>query len=120
MYAVEAANTAYHGIVALFWCGVAVWCLRGAIKNLRNRKLAPTWPCTTLDHVATWDAIGMLSCLTLFVVLITADIRFGLNVPLELLLFAGVGAAWLTFLVVPLLLWVYVTRRRVPEYPRTP
>ncbi len=111
MYAVEAADAPYYGIVALFWCGVAVWCLRGAVKNLRNRKLAQR-PYTTLEHVATWDAIGVLLCLTLFIVMATADIRFGHNIPFELLLFTGAAVAWLALLALPLMLWVAVVRRR--------
>lgn len=116
MYAVEARDAPYYGIVAFFWCAVAVWCLRGAVTNLRNRKPFSATRNSTPELVATWDAIGVLLCLTLFIAMATADIRFGLNVLFDLLLFVGLGAAWLTFLALPLVLWVWITRRRVADY----
>lgn len=38
-YAFETAPVPYYGILALFLSAVGVWCVRGAVINLRRRKL---------------------------------------------------------------------------------
>lgn len=73
-YAFETAPVPYYGILALFLSAVGVWCVRGAVINLRRRKLTPPTRYTLAERAAAWNAIGVLLFLGVFIVLAVVDI----------------------------------------------
>jgi hypothetical protein len=110
----------YHGAVAVLQFLLGLWCILSSITNFRKRHLAVQPPYTFAERVAISTALGILSALAIFVLLVVLDVRFGYNISSSLLVVIGALATWLSLSAVPLLVWLRASKQSNPSHRSQP